>query len=149
MDGRTLLEHYCLRAVSEKDFGDWNQALDLSLSSSPRPKVHYRGQAIERPSLSCDSFAVNEARLLLSLLAANLMYAGAALLERNVAARMSRDRFRQLILKAAARVLLTGRRIMVVIEAARARLWMRLATELDEMDPARGSPRLEAPPTPT
>jgi hypothetical protein len=91
-------------------FGDWNQALDLSLSSTPRPKAHYGGRTIERPYTSCDSFAANEARLLLSLVAANLMHTGAALLERNVTARMSRDRFRQLILKSAARVLLTGLR---------------------------------------
>jgi hypothetical protein len=148
MDGRTLLEQYRQRGAAEKDFGDGNQALDLSLSSSPRPKGHYRGEAIERPHPSCDSFAANEARLLLSLIAANLMHAGAALLERNVTARMSRLRFRQLILKSAARVLFSGRRITVVIEAARARLWRRLVTELEEMYPARGSPVLQALPTP-
>jgi hypothetical protein len=148
MDGRTLLEHYRQRGAAEKDFGDWNQALDLSLSSSPRPKAQYRGVVIDRPYASSDSFAANEARLLLSLLAANLMHAGAALVERNVTARMGRERFRQLVLKSAARVLLTGRRVTVVIEAARARLWKRFMNELDDMYPARGSPAAEALPTP-
>jgi hypothetical protein len=95
-----------------------------------------------------DSFAANEARLLLSLLAANLMHAGAALLERESVGRLSRVRFRQLILKSAARVLLSAHRITVVIEASRARLWSRFAAEMDRLHPARGSPRHQALPTP-
>ncbi len=86
MDGRTLPGHYRQRGAVEKDFGDWNQALELSLSSSPRPKAHYRGEATLRPYASLDSFAANEARLLMSLIAAgeasecsqlHLMHAGA------------------------------------------------------------------------
>jgi hypothetical protein len=146
MQGRTLLEHYRQRGTAEKDFGEWNQALDLSLSSTPRPKAEYRGGAIERSYAPIDGFAVNEVRLLLSLMAANLMHAGAALVERSVTARMSRERFRQLVLKAAARVLLTGRRIHVVVEVARARLWKRFASELGQMYPARGSPPVQALP---
>lgn len=76
------------------------------------------------------------------------MHAGAALLERGGAARMSRERFRQLVLKVAGRVLLSGRRITVVIEASRARLWCRFARELNRLYPARGSPGFEALPTP-
>ncbi len=144
----TLLEHYRQRATAEKDFGEWNQALDLSLSSSPRPKTHYRGATIEQEYDEPDCFAANEARLLLSLIAANLMHTGAALLDREVTARTSRERFRQLILKSAARVLLSGHRITVVIEAARAPLWERLVTELNQMYPARGSPRVRALPSP-
>jgi hypothetical protein len=148
MDGRTLLEHYRQRGTAEKDFGEWNQALDLSLSSTPRPKRHYRGNQVERPYTEPDSFAANEARLLLSLIAANLMHAAAALLDREVTARTSRQRFRQLILKSAARVLLSAHRITVVIEASRARLWNRLVREMNALYPARGSPPSPALPTP-
>src|SRR5690606_11998648 len=91
MSAEALLAHYRQRGTAEKEFGDWKQALDLSLSSSPRPKTHYQGKAIECSYPAPDSFAANEARLLLSLLAANLMQAGAALLDRGFTARMGRE----------------------------------------------------------
>ncbi len=71
-----LLAQYRRRGTAEKDFGDWKQALDLALSSAPRPKAHYRGRAVEAPTTEPDSFAANEARLLLGLVAANLLHAG-------------------------------------------------------------------------
>jgi hypothetical protein len=148
VDGPSLLARYRKRGEAEKDFGDWNQALDLSLSSTPRTKTHYRGRVLHEAFSEPDSFAANEARLLLSLLAANLMHAGAALLERESVNRLSRVRFRQLILKSAARVLLSGHRITVVIEASRARLWSRFTAEMARLHPARGSPRHKALPTP-
>jgi hypothetical protein len=143
-----LLERYRQRGEAEKDFGDWKQALPPTLSSTPRTKTHYRGRVLEGDFAEPDSFAANEARLLLSLLAANLLHAGAALLQREQTGRMSRERFRQLVLKCACRVLLSGHRITVVIEAARAELWNRFIREMDRLYPARGSPRSEALPTP-
>lgn len=143
-----LLERYRQRGTAEKDFGEWKQALDVSLSSSPRPKEHYRGREVEGPYAEPDSFAANEARLLLSLIAANLMHAATALLERGEATRPSRERFRQLMLKSAARVVLGARRITFVIESARAALWRRCVRELNRLYPARGSPAHQALPTP-
>jgi hypothetical protein len=49
---------------------------------------------------------------------------------------ISRERFRQLMHKSAGRVLLSGHRITVVIEAARAELWRRFVRELDRLYPA-------------
>lgn len=143
-----LLERYRQRGTAEKDFGEWKQALDVSLSSSPRPKSHYRGREVGTPYTEPDSFAANEVRLLLSLIAANLMHAASALLERGEAARPSRDRFRQLVLKTAARVVLSGRRITFIIESSRAAVWRRCAREMDRLYPARGSPTHQALPTP-
>lgn len=148
VDAGALLTHYRQRGTAEKDFGEWNQTLGLSLSSSPRPKSHYQGHPLTHPYDEPDSFGANEARLLLSLIAANLMHAGAALLDRELTARTSRERFRQLVLRSAARVLLSTRRVVVVIEAARAALWKRFVRELNEMYPARGSPAALAPPAP-
>ncbi len=148
MSAEALLAHYRQRGTAEKDFGDWKQALDLSLSSSPRPKNHYQGRVTRRGYTAPDSFAANEARLLLSLIAANLMHAGAALLDQTFTARMGRERFRQLVLKSTARILLSGHRITVIIESARARLWQRFAREMNQLYPARGSPRSEALPLP-
>ena len=146
--GEALLERYRQRGTAEKDFGDWKQALDVSLSSTPRPKSHYRGREIEAPYTEPDSFAANEARLLLSLIAANLLHAGAALLERERKAVMSRERFRDLLLKTAGRALLGGHRIRFVIEASRAGLWRRFMRELNRHYPARGSPAVRALPVP-
>jgi hypothetical protein len=145
--GEALLEHYRQRGTAEKDFGDWNQALDVALSSAPRPKTHYRGREVQAPYDEPDSFAANEARLLLSLVAANLLHAGAELLERNEASeagRMSRGRFRQLVLKVTGRALLGSRTIRFVIDAARAPLWSRFMRRLNHRYPARGSPALRA-----
>ncbi|WP_420129812.1 IS1380 family transposase [Longimicrobium sp.] len=143
-----LLERYRKRGTAEKDFGEWKQALDVSLSSSPRPKDHYRGREVQTPYSEPDSFAANEARLLLSLIAANLMHAASGLLERGEAARPSRERFRQLVLKTAARVVLSARRVTFVIESSRAELWRRCARELNRLYPSRGSPAHQALPTP-
>lgn len=146
VDGAALLQRYRARGTAEKDFGEWQNALALALSSSPRPKTHYRGRAVAAGYAEPDSFAANEARLLLSLLAANVLRAGAALVSRAGEARLSRERFRQLVLKAAGRVLVHGRRLTLVIEQARAALWRRFWTELERLYPARGSPHLQALP---
>ena len=146
--GEALLGRYRQRGTAEKDFGDWNQALDVALSSAPRPKTHYRGREVEAPYDEPDSFAANEARLLLSLVAANLMHAGTELLEREEGGRMSRVRFRQLLLKVTGRALLGSHRIRFVIDAARAGLWSRFMRRLNQRYPARGSPALRTLPVP-
>jgi hypothetical protein len=148
LSGDALLERYRRRGAAEKDFGDWSQALDVALSSAPRPKAHYRGRTLETPYEEPDSFAANEARLLLSLVAANVLHAGAELLEREESGRMSRERFRQLVLKVTGRALLGSRRIRFVIDAARAALWDRFMRRLRTRYPARGSPRLQTLPVP-
>lgn len=147
--GEALLERYRKRGAAEKDFGDWNQAVGGPLSSTPRPKTHYRGREVEAPYEEPDSFAANEARLLLELIAANLLHAGAELLERDEAreaGRMSRERFRQLVLKVSGRALLGSGTIRFVIDAARAPLWRRFMRMLNQRYPARGSPALRTLP---
>ena len=148
ISGDALLERYRQRGTAEKDFGDWSQALDVALSSAPRPKAHYRGREVEAPYDEPDCFAANEARLLLSLIAANLLHAGAELLARDEAGCMSRERFRQLLLKVTGRALLGSHRIRFVIDAARAALWRRFMRRLDHRYPARGSPALQTLPIP-
>jgi hypothetical protein len=146
--GGALLERYRQRGTAEKDFGDWSQALDVALSSAPRPKAHYRGRQVEAPYDEPDSFAANEARMLLSLIAANLLHAGTELLARDEAGQMSRERFRQVLLKVTGRALLGSHRIRFVIDAARATLWRRFMRRLNEHYPARGSPGPRTLPVP-
>src|SRR5690606_37367572 len=67
VSAEALLRRYRRRGRAEKDFGDWKSALQLRLSSSPRPKTHYRGVRLREQGPVRDSFAVNEAWLLLNL----------------------------------------------------------------------------------
>lgn len=143
---QALLERYRQRGSAEADFGDCNTALAPALSSTPRPKAHYRGHHLSDAAEPIDSFAVNEAELLLCLIAANLMAGGAELLRRDGHARWSRSRFRAFLLKTAGRVLLGHRRVTVVIDAARAHLWQRFRSRLLALHPARGSPLSQALP---
>lgn len=143
-----LLERYRRRGSAEADFGDCNTALAPTLSSAPRPKSHYRNRPVRERYDEPDSFAANEAQLLLSYLTANLMAAGAELLHHKGQARMSRERFRTFLLKSAARVLLGGRRVTVVIEAARAHLWLRFHERLSALPLPRGSPTPQTLPAP-
>jgi len=140
MDAATLLQFYRQRGGAEQDFGDWKSAFDLALSSTPRPKTHYRGRQLSGPDCDTDSFAANEAKLLLSLVAANLMHDARTLLEHDGQPRASRSRTRQLLLKTAARVTLGKRYITVQIDAARASLWSRFSQQLERIPPVRGSP---------
>jgi hypothetical protein len=135
-----LLARYRCRGLAEKDFGDWQTAFEPHLSSSPRPKRHYRGRRLPQRESLTDSFAANEALLLLNLLSANLLDHAATLIHGSSQRRWSRSRFRQLVLKTAGRVVLGKRCITVVIDAARADLWQLMTRELTRLAPARGSP---------
>ena len=140
--GDALLERYRGRGEAEKDFGEWQNSLDLHLSSTPRPKRHYREKTVCAPVVRPDSFGANEAHLLLSLLGANLLHAAGALLTRVTRRHRSREWVRQQVLKTPCRVLLHSQQLTVVIGAASARLWQLVCRQLDTLYPARGSPRL-------
>lgn len=142
-NAEALLERYRQRGTAESDFGALKTTLAPTLSSSPRAKTHYQGRPIQQPYAEPDTFAANQAKLLLTLLAANVLAVGADLLSRDETVRMSRERFRNLVLKSAARIRLGSRRVMVVIQASRAHVWKRFRAALLELPPARGSPQLQ------
>lgn len=144
-----ILTRYRQRGTAESDFGAFKTTLAPTLSSSPRAKTHYQGRPIQQPYAEPDTFTANQAKLLLSLLAANILAAGGDLLSRDEKVRMSRDRFRHLVLKSAARIQLGSRRVAVVIQASRAHLWRRFHDALLELPPARGSPWLKTLPSTT
>lgn len=146
--GAALLERYRRRGATEKDYGEWQNALDLSLSSTNRPRRTCRGRPPATRSEPVDSFAVNEATLLMSLLAANLLHA-ARVLERGAHARLlSRETFRTRLLKVSARVARSSRYVTLWISAAHADGWQRLGEALATLPSVRGSPTLQALPSP-
>jgi hypothetical protein len=145
--GEELVKRYRLRGNTEKDYGEWLNALDLSLSSTNRPKESYRGSPPERRAEPVDSFAVNEALMLVSLLGANLLHAARVLLPRSRGQLWSRENFRKHVLKAAARVARSSRYVTLWLAHKHVEHWQRIGNALDRLPRSRGSPALQALPS--
>ena len=146
--GLQLLERYRRRGATEKDYGEWQNALDLALSSTNRPKETYGGQAPRHASEPVDSFAVNEATLLVSMLTANLLHAASRLLDRAQTQHWNRETFRKRALQAAARVARSARYVTLWIQQEQAAYWREIGQQLQTLCPARASPKLLALPSP-
>jgi len=145
-----LLDRYRQRGAAESDFGAFKSTLALTLSSSPRPKSHYRARPVQDPDAyeAPDTFAANDARLRFALLASNVLAAGADLLSQAEKPRISRERLRTLLLKTATRVRFGERRLTFIIDRSRAPLWQRFLRRLRTLPLPRGSPASQALPTP-
>ena len=79
---RNLLAMYRQRGKAEGHMGELMSVVNPALSSSPRPKRHYRGRPVENPGPGIDTFACNETRLLLAVFGYQIMHAQRAVLER-------------------------------------------------------------------
>lgn len=128
--GGALLDMYRQRGTAEGHMGELMSVLQPALSSSPRTKSHYRGNALEKRVPSEDSFERNEVLLLLNVLAYNVMHAARTLLETATGEGWSLERFRERILRVPARILVHARRAILVIGLASARLWDKLWSRL-------------------
>lgn len=135
--GDALCEEYRQRGTAEGHMGEVMSVLDPALSSSPRPKSHYRGEEPVRRYLSGDSFAINEVILLLNLLAYDVVHATRLTMEKATGEGWSLRRLRERVLRVAARVLVHERRATVAISQAAARLWQVLLLDLAFL---RGAP---------
>ncbi len=131
MDGPALLEMYRKRGTAEGHMGELMDVLHPALSSSPRPKSHYRGKEPIRRSRSIDAFAHNEVILLLNALAYNIAHAGRVLMETATGEGWSLRRFRERVLRVAARIVVHSRRATLVLGEGSAKLWHALWTHLD------------------
>lgn len=128
-----LLAWYRDRGTAEGHMGELMSVLDPALSSSPRPKSHYRGVPVEAPAPSRDSFEINEVRLILNALAYELIHAARVLLEDQTQTGWSLRRVRDRLLRVAARLLRHGRRVTVVLGEAAARMWASLMPGLGRL----------------
>jgi hypothetical protein len=133
MEAESLLELYRERGTGEGHLGELKSVLEPALSSSPRPKNHYRGEAPKKRYGPCDAFAHNEAILLLNALSYNIVHAARVLLEQATGQGWSLKRVRERVLKAAARVLVHGRYITMVIAPGVAKLWQALWKKLSRL----------------
>jgi hypothetical protein len=104
--------------------------LHPALSSTPRPKKHYRGQKPKKRHAAGNSFYINEVFLLLNALAYNVAHAAPVLMERATQEGWSLRRFRERVLRVAGRLLLHGRRATLVLGSSAAKLWTALLSQL-------------------
>lgn len=130
MDGPALLDMYRQRGTAEGHMGELMSVLAPALSSSPRPKMHYRGAGPRQRFPSGDSFAHNEVLLLLNVLAYSVVHAARVMLEEATGEGWSMKRVRERVLRVAARVLVHSRRAVLVLAHSSARLWESLWQQL-------------------
>lgn len=136
MSAEGLLTHYRQRGTAEAHMGEMMDVLAPALSSAPRPKRHYRGQPPVKRTVSIDSFAHNQVRLLLNALAYNLVHTTRALLADSTGEAWSLLRVRQRVLKVASRLLVHSRRVILVIGQQAAGYWRALWHTLRSFDTA-------------
>jgi hypothetical protein len=128
-----LLNLYRQRGRAEAHMGELMDVLDPALSSAPRRKRHYRGRRLPERDSTLDAFAHNEVVLLLNILAYEVVHAGRCLMEAATKEGWSLRRFREHVLRAAARVVVSGRRVTMVIGEAFAQFWHRLWPRLERL----------------
>ncbi len=128
-----LLDLYRQRGRAEAHMGELMDVLDPALSSAPRRKRHYRGRRLAERDSTLDAFAHNEVVLLLNILAYEVVHAGRCLMEAATKQGWSLRRFREHVLRAAARVVVSGRRVTMVIGQAFARFWHLLWPRLERL----------------
>ena len=138
MDGAALLAMYRERGTAEGHMGELMDVLDPALSSTARPKSHYRGEPVER-GRSGDAFAQNEVLLLLNVLAYDVVHVARVLMETASGEGWSLRRVRERVLRVAARVLVHGRRAILVLGDASARLWSALWSRLRRLQYAEAT----------
>jgi hypothetical protein len=133
MSGEELLDTYRVRGVAENRMGELMDVLDPALSSSPRPKTHYRGQPPKKHVEPGDAFAQNEVILLMNILAYDLVHAVRCLIEDGTGQGWSLRRVRERVLRVAGRMLLHGRRIILVVAQSTVAIWQTLWRRMDRM----------------
>ena len=129
-DAQTLLETYRQRGTAEGHLGELMSVLRPALSSSPRPKTHYRGKKPKKRHAAANSFHINEALLLLNALAYNVAHTARVMMEVATGEGWSLQRLRERVLRVAGRLLLHGRRATLVLAPASAKLWTALLSQL-------------------
>jgi len=136
--GVELLEHYRQRGTAEGHMGELMNVLRPALSSAPRPKTHYRDKVPTNrtPSYAMDAFAHNEVILLINALAYNVAHVVRTMAETATHEGWSLQRVRERILRVACRVLVHGRRVVLVINDVAASLWSTLWSRLRLLRPA-------------
>ena len=113
--------------------GELKDVLAPALSSTNRPKSHWRGRKPQRASEAVDAFACNEVRLLISVLAYQLMHIARRAMARATGTGWSLRRLRERVLRAGARLVLSGRRMTLALSSSAAPFWALLWPRIARM----------------
>src|SRR5581483_6877273 len=129
----TLLSIYRQRGTAEGHMGELMDVLAPALSSTPRPKDHYKGKNPKRRYPSADSFKINEVRLLLNCLAYNTVHVARTIIEDQTGDGWSLRRVTERVLRVAARIIVHAGYATVVIGRATAKTWDSLTAGLSQL----------------
>jgi hypothetical protein len=133
MPANALLDLYRKRGTAENYYGDLVNVLAPALSCTIRQKTHYRGSVPVKRYPPGDDFMANEATLQLTAIAYNLMHAARLMVSPKSGPQMSLSRLREQVLRAPARLLLSGRYITLVIGEGYRKLWLRLCRKISRL----------------
>jgi len=125
-----LLRHYRERGTAEGVMGELMNVLNPALSSTARPKSHYRDQVPQKRYLPGDCFAQNQVLMLLNLLAYETIHTLRQTMQKATRTGWSIKRTQERVLRVAARIVLHARRAVVVIEQRAADCWSPLLRHL-------------------
>jgi hypothetical protein len=134
MPAADLCEHYRERGTAEGHMGEMMDVLNPALSSAIRPKSHYRKSVPVVRYEPGEPFEINEALLLMNLLAYEITHAVRVSVERATGRGYSLRRIREQVLRVAGRVLLHARRAVLIIETRAASLWRLLWPVVLQLD---------------
>jgi hypothetical protein len=118
-----VLAHYRERGKAEGHMGELKDVLAPALSSTNRAKSHWRGKTLKSKTPAVDAFACNEVRLLISCLAYQVMHIARRAMAKATGTGWSLRRLRERVLRAGARLLISGRRMTLALSSAAAPFW--------------------------
>ena len=121
-----VLAHYRERGKAEGHMGELKDVLAPALSSTNRTKTHWRGKKPKSKTPAVDAFACNEVRLLIACLAYQVMHIARRAMARVTGTGWSLRRLRERVLRAGARLTISGRRMTLALSAAAAPFWSAL-----------------------
>ncbi len=123
---REVLAHYRERGKAEGHMGELKDVLAPALSSTNRAKSHWRGKKPKSKTPAVDAFACNEVRLLIACLAYQVMHVARRAMAEATGTGWSLRRLRERVLRAGARLVITGRRMTLALSSAAAPFWAAL-----------------------
>jgi len=124
--GEEVLAHYRERGKAEGHMGELKDVLAPALSSTNRAKSHWRGKKPKSKAQAVDAFACNEVRLLIACLAYQVMHIARRAMAQATGTGWSLRRLRERVLRAGARLVISGRRMTLALSSAAAPFWALL-----------------------
>lgn len=118
-----VLAHYRERGKAEGHMGELKDVLAPALSSTNRAKSHWQGKKPKSVTPAVDAFACNEVRLLIACLAYQVMHIARRALTKATGTGWSLRRLRERVLRAGARLVISGRRMTLALSSAAAPFW--------------------------